>query len=57
MDMLHTESMSQLRASLAQEQAHKIEIVAVKENEIARLKSLENNAPRRESLWHRLFGG
>lgn len=56
MDMLHTESMNQLRASLAQEQAHKTEIVAVKENEIARLKSLENNAPRRESLWHRLFG-
>lgn len=57
MDMLHAESLNQLRAALSQEQAHKTEIVAVKENEIARLKSLENNMPRRESLWNRLFGG
>ena len=57
MDMLHAESLNQLRTALTQEQAHKTEIVAAKENEIARLKSLENNMPRRESLWHRLFGG
>lgn len=57
MDMLHAESLSQLRSALTQEQAHKIEIVAVKENEIARLKSLENNIPRRDSFWNRLFGG
>lgn len=57
MDMLHAESLNQLRSSLTQEQAHRTEIVAAKENEIARLKSLENNRPRRESLWHRLFGG
>ena len=57
MDALYAENLSQLRSALTQEQAHKTEIVAAKENEIARLKSLENNAPRRESLWHRLFGG
>ncbi len=57
MDMLHAENLSHLRAALTQEQAHKTELVAMKENEIARLKSLENNMPRRESLWHRLFGG
>lgn len=57
MDALYAENLSQLRSALTQEQAHKTELVAVKENEIARLKSLENNAPRRESLWHRLFGG
>lgn len=57
MDMLYAESLNHLRSALSQEQAHKTEIVAAKENEIARLKSLENNAPRRESLWHRMFGG
>ena len=57
MDMLYAENLNHLRTALTQEQAHKTELVAVKENEIARLKSLENNAPRRESLWHRLFGG
>ncbi len=57
MDMLHTESLNQLRSALMQEQTHKTEIVALKENEIARLKSLDNNRPQRESLWHRLFGG
>ncbi len=57
MDALYAENLGQLRAALTQEQTHKNEIVAIKENEIARLKSLENNAPRRESLWHRLFGG
>ncbi len=57
MDMLHAESLNQLRTALTQEQAHKIEIVATKENEIARLKSLENNMPRRGSFWHRMFGG
>jgi hypothetical protein len=57
MDMLHSEHLSQLREALTQEKAHKTEIVAAKDSEIARLKSLENNAPRRDSLWHRLFGG
>ncbi len=57
MDMLHAEHLAQLREALRQEQAHKTEIVAVKDGEIARLKALENNAPRRDSLWHRLFGG
>ena len=57
MDMLHSENLTQLRTTLQQEQAHRIEIVAVKDSEIARLKSLENNQPRRDSLWHRLFGG
>ena len=57
MDMLYSDNLSQLRTALSQEQAHKIEIVAAKENEISRLKSLENNMPQRGSLWHRLFGG
>ncbi len=57
MDMLHSEHLAQLREALTQERAHKGELVAVKDSEIARLKSLENNAPRRDSLWHRLFGG
>ena len=57
MDILHSESLSQLRQTLSQEQAHRGEIVAAKDSEIARLKSLGNNMPRRDSLWHRLFGG
>lgn len=57
MDMLHSESLAQLRETLSQEKAHKIELVAAKDGEIARLKSLENNMPRRDSIWHRLFGG
>ncbi len=57
MDMLHSESLAQLRETLNQEQAHKHELVAAKDGEIARLKSLENNMPRRDSIWHRLFGG
>ena len=57
MDMLHTESLTQLRQSLSQEQAHRTETVAVKDTEIARLKSLGANMPRRDSFWHRLFGG
>ena len=57
MDMLHAESLAQLRETLSQEQAHKQELVAAKDGEIARLKSLENNMPRRDSIWHRLFGG
>ena len=57
MDMLHTQSLDQLRQTLTQEQAHRTEIVAAKDSEIARLKSLENNQPRRDSIWHRLFGG
>ena len=57
MDMLHSESLAQLRETLSQEKAHKQELVAAKDGEIARLKSLENNMPRRDSIWHRLFGG
>ena len=57
MDILHSENLSQLRTALQQEQAHKTEIVAAKDSEIARLKSIENNQPRRDSLWSRLFGG
>jgi hypothetical protein len=57
MDMLHSESLTQLRQALSQEQAHKAETVAAKDSEIARLKSLDANSPRRGSLWNRLFGG
>ena len=57
MDMLHNEGLAQLREMLNAEQAHTVEIVAAKDGEIARLKALENNKPRRDSLWSRLFGG
>ena len=57
MDMLHSEHLAQLREALTQEKAHRSEVVAAKDSEIARLKSLESNAPRRDSIWHRLFGG
>jgi hypothetical protein len=57
MDLLHSESLAQLRETLSQEKAHKTELVAAKDSEIARLKSMENNAPRRDSIWNRLFGG
>ena len=57
MDMLHAQNLDQLRETLSQEQAHRTEIVAGKDSEIARLKSLESNKPRRDSIWHRLFGG
>ncbi len=57
MDTLHSESLAQLREMLTREQAHTVEIVAAKDGEIARLKSLEANAPQRSSFWSRLFGG
>lgn len=57
MDVLHSEGMAQLRDMLCAEQAHRVEIAAAKDGEIARLKALENNKPRRDSLWSRLFGG
>ena len=57
MDMLHSEHLAQLRDALTQEKAHRTELVAVKDSEIARLKSMENNAPRRNSFWNRLLGG
>ena len=57
MDMLYADNLAQLRQALSQEQAHKAETVAAKDSEIARLKSLDANTPRRGSLWNRLFGG
>ena len=58
MDMLHSESLTQLRQALSQEQAHKTEMVAAKDSEIARLRSPGSgvNSPR-ASLWQRLFHG
>lgn len=57
MDMLHTENLAQMRLALTQEQAHKTETLAGKDSEIARLKSLDANTPRRGTFWNRIFGG
>ncbi|MGI4791767.1 MAG: hypothetical protein ACRYFS_23340 [Janthinobacterium lividum] len=57
MDMLYAESLTQLRQTLSQEQAHKAELIAAKDSEISRLRSVESSQQNRGSFWHRLFGG
>ena len=57
MDTLHAESLAQLRHTLSQEQAHRVETLAAKDTEIALLKSVSSSQQPRGSFWHRLFGG